>query len=179
MKKTLLIIIMMLLMGNIPAIAYQSLWEVYDEAGGSGEYDKWLDLDPSIEYLGNLNITTGLNVYINGHGALIHGRINTGAICVSGSHLDIENCVIIDGHAGLYIGSGSSAIIKNNTITGMTDSGIRTFYIGIGANTQIYDNIITDCYYGYFGIENEIPGYIGFNTVYNTISYRYAEFCPG
>lgn len=179
MKKFLMIIIIILLVGNIPAIAYESLLEVYNQAGGYGEYDKWLELDPDVEYLGNLSIAPGVNVYINGHGALIHGRTNSGAICVSNSHLDIENCVIIDGHAGLYIGAGASAVIKNNTIKGMIDSGIRTFYINGGVNSQIYNNIITDCNYGFFGIDYEIPQYIGFNTVYNTISYRYAELCPG
>ena len=179
MKKTSMITILVLVLAlGVPALAYQSLYEVYQDAGGYGNYDKWIDLDPTVEYLGNLNIN-GVAVYINGHGAIIHGRVSTGAICVTNATLDIENCIFVEGGAGIYLGNGSAGEIHNNVMTGMTDSGIRSYYIGANNNVNIWDNIITDCNYGFFGIEGELPQYIAYNTVFNATTYRYAEYCPG
>jgi len=178
MRKLTLFFIVLILAGGTPAIAYQSLWEAYQDAPSYGGYDVYLELDQAIEYEGPLNIVGGVNVYINGNGAIIHG-VNGVSIGVANSNLDIENCVIVGGIGGIYVGPQGSGTINNNTITGMTDAGIRTYYPNQSVGVFIRNNIITDCYYGFFGIEDELPEYIGYNTIYDTWSYRYAEFCPG
>lgn len=179
MIKKLLAIAFILLLGVIPLMAYESLQDVYLAASGNGDYDKYIELNPDIEYLGDLRISAGHNVFLDGHGALIHGEgdnfVNIG---VSLSTLDIQNCVIVGGLGGIYMGVQASGTIKNLTILGCVEAGIRTYSVGSPNEIAVYDNIITDCLYGFFCNEDEHPQYLGDNTVYNTVSYRYAHFCP-
>jgi hypothetical protein len=179
MIKMVMIATLLIFIAAVPAIAYQSLNEVYANASGNGQYDKYLDLDPAVEYLGDLNVTGGVNVCINGNGAIIHGQSNCPSLCISGSNLHIEDCVMIGGMGAIYIAGDGSITAINNTITGCFESGIRTYYLGNNFLSELWNNIITDCYYGVFVIENERPYYIGYNTVYGITSFRYAEFCPG
>jgi len=179
MRKLFLLFIVLLTAGGSPAFAYQILWEVYQDAPAFGDYDAYIELDPAIEYEGPLNIVGGVNVYINGNGAIIHGNSGVSVGVANNSNLDIENCVIVGGIGGIYVGPAGSGTINNNTITGMSDAGIRTYYPNHSAGVFIINNIITDCYYGFIGIEYELPEYIGYNTVYDAWHYRYAEFCPG
>ena len=76
------------------------------------------------------------------------------------------------------MGIQASGTIKNLTILGCVEAGIRTYSVGSPNEIAVYDNIITDCLYGFFCNEDEHPQYLGDNTVYNTVSYRYAHFCP-
>ena len=158
--------------------AYQSLQEVYDQAQPDGEYSKYIELDPDIEYVGDLQIFNGQNVYINGHGAIIYGESSDLVIGVYSSNLDIENCVIVGGYGGIYISNLSSGNIYSNTIIGCEEAGIRTYYIDRNVDTEIWDNIITDCDYGVFGVEDELPDYVAFNDIYNISEMPYAQFCP-
>ena len=178
MRKPILIVTLFMFLCNIPVLAYESLYEVYSNAGGNGQYDKYLELNPDIEYLGDLNVVNGVNAYIDGHGAIIHGQDSRPAICVSGANLHLQNCVIVGGYGGVYLASDCSAMLVNNTITGCFDSGVKSYSINY-SNTQYWNNIITDCYYGIYCVEYERPYYIAYNTIHNTTSYRYAEYCPG
>jgi hypothetical protein len=174
------IVALALLLGFAPCMAYQSLQEVFDQATGQGEYDKYIELNPYMEYLGDLGIPTGYNVCIMGNGARIFSRnAYMVHVTVSAARLDIQNCVFIGGGGAVYLALGAAGTIKNNTIIGCSSAGIRTYTIGEDNEVYIYDNIITDCYDGVFCNEDEHPDYLGYNTVYNVGRYRYAEICPG
>jgi hypothetical protein len=179
MNKMLLIVVSFILVACLPAFAYQSLQQIFLEADGQGEYDKYIELDPDIEYLGDLRIEPGFNVYLDGNGAYIYAQSGSMLqIGVRGSKLDIQNCVMIGGLCGIYSVNEGSGTFKNNTIIGCTDAGIKSLYPNSVAGCYIYDNIITDCMDGLYCVEGEHPQYIGYNTIYNVSRYRYAEFCP-
>jgi len=160
------------------AFSYQSLQEVYNEAEPGQQFDKYIELDPEIEYLGDLMIFDGMNVYIDGHGAKIYGEHTDLVIGVYSSNLEIHNCVIIGGYGGIYISNLSSGKIYCNTIIGCSEAGIRTYYIDRNKDTEIYDNIITDADYGVFVIEDELPDYVAFNDLHNISQIGYVQYCP-
>jgi len=81
MTKILLIIIALLIAFS-PLYAYQSLQEVFDSAQPAEGYDRYVVLDNTIEYEGDLIVTYGQRAYINGNGALIHGISNMISIIV-------------------------------------------------------------------------------------------------
>jgi parallel beta-helix repeat protein len=178
MEKNLICIVSLLLIAAIPAFAYESLQEVYNNAGSQGIYDKYVELDPAIEYLGDLNISGNISVRLDGNGALIHGRDNAIAIAVWGSHVDISHCVISGGAYGIYFSANSYGTIYCNTISGCVDFGITALYPNANERTEVYDNIVTDCYHGFYCMELNHPDYLGYNTIFNIQAYRYAEFCP-
>jgi len=178
MKGKILLIISIILITGLPVFAYQSLQQIFLAADGQGSYDKYIELDPDIEYLGDLRITGGLDVYLDGNGAYIYAQNSSMIqIGVNGSKLDIQECVLIGGICGIYSVNGGSGTYKNNTITGCTDAGIKVLN-PIIADSHIYDNIITECTDGFYCVEYEHPQYLGYNTIYNMSRYRYAEFCP-
>jgi len=172
-----LLLIILTFMISLPAYGYVSLQEVYDAAGPNGDYDKFIVLDPSVEYFGDLYISDQLMVYLNGNGALIHS-CDSMAIFVSGADLTIFNCVIIGGQYGIQFWSNSSGLIFSNTVTGCDSTGIAVSFPNLDKGVEVYDNIITDCAYGFTCIEDFRPAYLDFNTVYNTSIFRYAEWCP-
>ncbi len=171
------ILLLVLLIGR-SAMALQSLQLVYDQAGPEGRYDKHIVLNPAEQYIGDLTIAPGHNVYIEGAGSLIFGQNGVNAITVSGSNLDIHHCVIAGGLNGIEIEVGGSATINNNTIYGVTACGIKTGELDTIAWTTIWDNIVTECRYGIYILDEHIPHYIAFNTVHDIDSIRYAAFCP-
>ena len=164
-----------LLMMASPAFAYLSLQELFDQAGPYGGYDKYIELDPAEEYIGDLWIDSDVSVRLIGNGALVHGGI--AAITVMYGRLNISGCVIVGGYEGLFYSTSSSGEIYNNTIANCQNYGISVIYPNDNEGVYITDNIITNCYYGIFCIEDHHPAYIGFNTVWNTQSFRYAEQC--
>ena len=179
MRLIMLLTVIMLLLGGVPCMAYESLQQLFNEADSYGEYDRYIVLDPDTEYSGDLRIMAGHSVCVVGNGARIYAQSNNLIqVGVYSSRLDIQNCVMIGGLGGIYFGTNASGTICNNTITGCSESGIRLFAIGSYNQDYVYDNIITDCYYGLFCNELERPSYLGYNTVYDIYSYRYAEFCP-
>ena len=178
MKKLLLSAVMAIVIITGPVNAYQSLQEVFNQAGGSGDYDKYLELNPAIEYLGDLNMPNGLNACIQGNGAIIFGVANNTAIRVGISNLDISNCIIVGGHLGIFFDTLASGIINSNTITGCDSAGVTVLYNTSQVVIEVWDNIITDCFIGFLCVEYMQPDYLGHNTVYNAGFYRYAEFCP-
>ena len=180
MNKILLLITSFILVACLPAFAYQSLQQIFLDADGQDGYDKYIELDPDVEYLGDLRILGGLDVYLDGNGAYIYAQSGVMLqISVSGSKLDIQNCVLIGGLCGIYSVNYGSGTFKNNTIVGCTDAGIKSLYPNSTAGCYIYDNIIMDCIDGLYCVHGERPQYIGYNTIYNVSRYRYAEFCPG
>ncbi|MCP4580137.1 MAG: right-handed parallel beta-helix repeat-containing protein [candidate division Zixibacteria bacterium] len=178
MRKLWIISAAVLLLGCVPLLADQSLQEVFDLSESYGEYDKYIELDPELEYIGDLEIPAGLRVYLNGHGALIQGRSYSTSIKVMGSLLDLSNCVIVDGYYGIYYDTLSAGSIHSNTVVGCRYSGISVMYQDMNFDVEIWDNIITDCVIGFLCIEDWIPVYIGYNTVYGMEMFRYAELCP-
>lgn len=175
--KTISVVLLVILF-CISAAAFQSLQSVYDQAGPEGRYDKHIVLNPAEQYLGDLSIPPGHNVYIEGGGAMIFGQAGIAAISVSGSNIDINHCLIVGGLNGIQITDNGSATISNNTFYGLAASGIRTAELDSNALTTIWDNIIVNCRYGIYILAEHIPHYIAFNTIYDMDSIRYAAFCP-
>ncbi|MEE9555195.1 MAG: hypothetical protein V3W18_12975 [candidate division Zixibacteria bacterium] len=179
MKRLVLITIILTLTAYVPALAYQSLQEIYDNADGNGLYDKYIQLNPDLEYLGDLRISDSVNVRIDGKGAVIFGIDEEVAVNIHYANVDISNCVIVGGSCGIFFGAGASGDIYCNTITGSTFSGIAVTYPDLEAGVEVWDNIITESFFGLYCVEDYHPRYIGYNTVYDTESFRYAELCPG
>jgi len=179
MNKILIIVALIVLITCSPVFAYQSLQQIFLDADGQNGYDKYIELDPDIEYLGDLRISGGLDVYLDGNGAHIYAQNSSMLqIGVNGSKLDIQNCVLIGGLCGIYSANEGSGTFRNNTIVGCLDAGIKVLYPNGIIGNYIYDNIITGCTDGLYCVELEHPQYIGYNTIYNVSRYRYAEFCP-
>jgi hypothetical protein len=153
--------------------------EAYDQASGNGRYSKYLELDSTINYDGDLVISTGQNVYIDGHGSLIFGSENDISVRVGlGSNLDIQRCVFIGGQGGILLDSLVSGTINNNTIVGCREAGIKAQIGFRNDQIAIWSNIITDCLFGIYCIDS-IPAYVDFNDIYDIDSLRYALYCPG
>ena len=162
-----------------PALAYESLQQVYDNAGPMGEYDKYIELDPATGYLGDLVIATGLHTYINGHGAIIHGEPGARAVWVFASSLDIANCIIVGGMNGIHYDTLSAGSIHNNTVVGCDSIGIVVFYHDYNQGAEVWDNIIVGGMYGFIRLEGWPLNYMDYNTIYNSSIYRYGDYCPG
>jgi len=178
MKRTVAGVILILLVLSSAVSAYESLQAVYDIAESNGLYDKYLCLDPNVQYLGDLSLSDHIKVRIDGNGAIIFAPEEEIAIEVHQAGLDIFNCVIIGGSCPLFYDSGSEGVIRNNTIIGGSSYGIAVVYPG-PKNVFVWDNIIVGSFIGFYCIENHHPKYLGFNTVYDTGRFRYAELCPG
>jgi hypothetical protein len=174
--RPLLLVILTLAL-SLPAYGYQSLQEVFDNAGPNGDYQKYMELDPGVEYLGDLYISDQMMVYLNGNGALIHGGDEM-SIFVSGADMTLFNCVIVGGKIGIQFWSNASGIIFSNTISRTDSIGIDVSFPNLDKGVEVYDNIITDTDYGFTCVEEYRPVYLDFNTVYNTDVMRYAEWCP-
>jgi len=163
--------------------AYQSLQQVYDNAGPGGGYDKLLELDPVEEYAGDLNVPSGVTVCIHGNGAKIIGLSSPNrCIRVYGSKLDIDHCVLAGRNTaddGIYYDTNSHGRATNNTVVGFENAGIITNYIQVSSGMVIENNVITDCYYGYYGIENYMPTYFAYNCIWGNRSLNHAYYCPG
>ncbi len=107
MKK---ILILVLLIG-INSVYSITLKEIYEIAPAQGEYDKYLVLETGVTYTGGLLIgkfydpiidelsgPQGLDVRIEGNGAILD--LEGEQICISycNNKLDIDNCIIINGN---------------------------------------------------------------------------------
>ena len=174
-----IIISIITLLTPILAVAHESLMETYNQASNYGRYDKYLELDPSLPYDGDLVIPSGQNVYIDGRGALIFGGESDISVWVSdGSNLDIQQCIFVGGQIAILFDSLVSGTINNNTIVGTSDAAIRAQLGFDNAETYIWSNIIVDCLFGIYCIDS-IPAYVAFNDIYGIDSLRYALYCPG
>ena len=108
MKKQLFLIIVFIFVINAYSI---TLKEVYETAPAQGNYDKYLVLETGVTYTGGLLIgkiynfsidelsgPEGLDVRIEGNGAILD--LEGEQICISycNNKLDIDNCVIVNGN---------------------------------------------------------------------------------
>jgi len=163
--------------------AYQSLQQIYDAAEPGGGYDKLLELDPAEEYGGDLSIPAGVTVCIHGNGAKIIGLSSPSrAIQVYGSQLDIDHCVFVGrdtGAEGIFFNSSSWGEVTNNTIVDFRNSGIKVYYYNVSQGLVIENNIISGCYYGFYGEEGYLPTYFAYNDVWGNAGLNYAYYCPG
>jgi len=186
-KRTILILAgFTFLLGSMFASkgwAYQSLQQVYDNAGPGGGYDKLLELDPAEEYAGDLSIPYGVTVCIQGNGAKIIGLSSPDrAIRVYGSGLDIDRCIFVGretGANGIYFDSNSYGQVTNNTIVDFNNAGIKVYYYNVSRGLVIENNIITGCYYGFYGEEGYLPTYFAYNDIWGNSGINYAYYCPG
>jgi hypothetical protein len=184
-RTTVILTGLAILLGSMLASqgwAYQSLQEVYNNAGPGGGYDKLLELDPAVEYGGDLSIPSGVTVCIHGKGAKIFGLSSPNrAIQVYGSGLDIDHCVFVGddvGNDALYFDTTSYGEVINNTIVDFRNAGIKVYYYNVSQGLRVENNIVIGCAYGVYAEENYEPTYIAYNDFRNN-GYNYAHYCPG
>ncbi|MCP4632550.1 MAG: hypothetical protein GY855_06450 [candidate division Zixibacteria bacterium] len=175
MKKLVLLLIILLVASQ--AYGYQSLREVYDNAEPGDGYLKYIVLDPELEYAGDLITSYRDTVRIIGNGAIIHA-VSSNAISANRTMLDVSGCVFVDGISAITYQSGSSGKIFNNTIVGFSESGIKIDHPNLNVNVEVFNNIITNCQYGIWAIEEYLPEYIAYNVIHSISGFEYAQLCP-
>lgn len=163
------------------ASADQSLQEVYYAAGPGEGYDKLLDLDPQETYIGDLLICDWNSVCIHGNGALVvtpdpEWRI---AIRVLWSQLDVDHLVIECGYGGIEYGLDAYGVVKNNTIVGASENGVRTGLVPSGQSMEFINNIIAHNKYGVYVLEVCLPTNVCYNDLWDNYSGHYVKFCEG
>ncbi|MDY6915263.1 MAG: hypothetical protein SVM86_02965, partial [Candidatus Cloacimonadota bacterium] len=138
-----------------------SLQEAYEQAYSNGEYEKYLSLETGQIYEGGLLIgkvfdpisqqlqgNEGLDVKIEGNGAILDLQGQQIAISYVHNRLDIENCVILNGNVryrgdnGLMVQESPYGEIKYVTFYKPHDYAIRLQ--GSGKNINIEKNIVVD-----------------------------------
>jgi hypothetical protein len=180
MRRRLLIVpALFILFGLLSdAHSYESLLNLYNQASPSGRYTKYIELDSTLQYTGDLMIPSDQYVYINGHGAIIFNPPAIPSIYVGiNSNLDIERCIFVGGLMALNFAQIAGGTINNNTIVGCREQSI---YCDGGYNNQqlnIWNNIICDAMFAVYCIDS-IPGYTAYNDLYNIDSIGYALYCP-
>ena len=102
-----------------------SLQEVFDNASGYGEYEKYIILDPNTIYTGGIGIFEG-DVYINCQGSVIDLEEGNGIWIYADENylatLDIQYCNIINGayyglsYSGISSGTVTNCNFYNNNI---------------------------------------------------------------
>ncbi|MBD3168053.1 MAG: hypothetical protein GF307_01125 [candidate division Zixibacteria bacterium] len=179
MKRIIIAAMALLMLLPASGFAYESLQAVFDSAGSAFGYDKYIVLDPRVEYEGDLQIYSGDKVRIIGNGAKIYGQQYNNSIYVYYSLLDVSDCIFIGGQRCLYYEINSQGKVFNNTLIGADSAGIQTYYPNSNYDVEIYDNIIYDCYFGIAAAEDYLPAYIGYNIINNSGWYNYAQYCYG
>ena len=158
MKKILLIVSILIFGFNAHSI---TLKEAYEIAPAQGEYDKYLVLETGVTYTGGLLIgkifdpivadlsgQEGLNVRIEGNGAILD--LESEQICISycNNKLDIDNCIIINGnirYRGINNPTGTeipTGYVEYCTFYEPHDYAIRLQ--GAGGNITLERNIFVD-----------------------------------
>ena len=94
------------------------------------------------------------------------------------SNLDIQNCVLVGGHAGIVLDIGASGTINNNTMTGFGYAGFWAWLGYTHTATYVWSNIITNSLFGLF-CTDLVPDYVDFNDIYDIDSIGRALYCPG
>jgi len=158
MKKSILIVILL----HFISISFSiTLKEVYETAVAQDEYDKYLVLETGVTYTGGFLIgkifdpvltdltgPEGLDVRIEGNGAILD--LEGEQICISycNNKLDIDNCIIINGNiryrginnpTGIEIPTG---YIQYCTFYQPQDYAVRLQ--GAGENITLERNIFVD-----------------------------------
>ena len=138
-----------------------SLKEAFDSASPQGDYDKYMELNTGEVYTGGLLIgkvfdqptsslygEEGLNIRIQGNGAILD--LQGSEICISccENYLDIEDCIIINGGIR-YRGMDNSMFdqrpwgsVRYVTFFQPHDYGVRLQ--GTGQNITVERNIIVN-----------------------------------
>jgi hypothetical protein len=185
MRKMVLFLIPIILLGVNQAFSYQSLQEVFDNAGPGEGYDKYVVLNPFVEYEGDLIIESAGSVRIIGNGAMIFGNQFHRCIQVFDSQLDISGCIIkIIGPGGYRVciaySTDSYGSVFNNTLISSNYAGVFTDgEHSINPGVEIYDNIMFDCRFSILGYDVLVPVYIAYNIIFESRAYDYAKICPG
>ena len=158
MNKLLLFIFLLIFGFNAHSI---TLKEVYEIAPAQGEYDKYLVLETGVTYAGGLLIgkifdpnidelsgQDGLNVRIEGNGAILD--LEGEQICISfcDNKLDIDNCVIINGNIRYRgINNALGEVMPNGYVQYCTFYQPQDYAIrlqGAGGNIILERNIFAD-----------------------------------
>lgn len=156
------------------AFGFESLQYAYNMAQPAMGYDKYVQLDPDLEYQGDLVIESAGRIRIDGGGAKIFPSYMLQSIKVENSTLDISGCVFIMNMNSITYGIGSDGKIFQNTIYGNDHSGIYIREHNPDPGIEIYDNIIANCENGIMVAPYYYAEYIAYNIVFNSNAYNYA-----
>ena len=158
MRKHLLLLMLLIFVINVYST---TLKEVYEIAPALGEYDKYLVLETGVTYTGGLLIgkiydpiidelsgPEGLDVRIEGNGAILD--LEGEQICISfcNNKFDIDNCIIINGnirYRGFNNAFGEvmpTGYVQYCTFFQPHDHAIRLQ--GAGGNITLERNIFVD-----------------------------------
>lgn len=162
-----------LLLGTGNLYCSTLLQSVYHSAGPGDGYDKLMILERGEVYIGPLTIPSGVSCCIRGNDAVC-SLLNTDILVMSGSSLDISDCVLYGGHYTLHYQDGADGLIRGNTIYGGVD-GIRA----VLAQVTIENNIIANNSGMGIAVDEDLLPVIQYNDVWNNLGGNYMAFCVG
>ena len=156
-----------------------SLQEIFDNASGNDDYDKYIILEPNTIYTGGVGIYEG-DIYVNCQGSTIDLEEGNGIWVYADnqypSSLDIEHCSIANGlYYGLSFGGSSSGNIYNcNFIE--TNFGLKLFD---NSNVYITNSIFSNQQSMGIGLYTEIPTIEASHLLFWNNEADCLENCPG
>jgi len=174
-KSFMIVFLAIILAGAASAMDIQ---DAYDACGAAGGYDKYLELNPTTTYTGELTVDQGKDSCIKGNGAKIYID-SYGKIEAEGSYtkLDMDH-VVIYGH-----GSGEGVHYRDaakGTINFCTINNFRYgAYVWGTSNLTIKNSIITNN--STYGVaKQDISAvYISYVDAWGNLHGNYYEYCAG
>jgi hypothetical protein len=152
--------------------------DAYDACGPAGGYDKYLELNPGLNYTGNLTADTAKDSYIKGNGAEIYIDAY-GKILADGSStkLDMDH-VVINGHGsgnGVNYSNGAKGIINFCTINNFMDG----LYVWGVSDATLKNSIVTNNSRYAVAKEDIASVRISYVDVWGNSEGNYYQFCNG
>jgi hypothetical protein len=174
-KRFSIVFLAIVLAGAASAMDIQ---DAYDACGPAEGYDKYLELNPTTTYTGELTVDQGKDSCIKGNGAVIHLDDNGRIIAVgSGTQLDIDHAVIYGNGSGygVRVEGGAKATIDFCTINNF-HFGV---YIWDFSNVTLKNSITTNNFvYGVGYAEIAIVN-ITYVDAWNNGQGNYGKYCSG
>ena len=157
-----------------------SLQEIFDNASGNDDYDKYIILEPNTIYTGGVGIYEG-DIYINCQGSTINLEEGNGIWVYADveylSSLDIEHCTVTNGlYYGLSFGGIAEGNINNCNFIN-TNFGLKLFdESNVFVTNSIFSNNLT---YG-IGLYSESPTLeTSYSLFWDNLEEDCMESCPG
>ena len=157
-----------------------TLQEAYDLSDSSGDYDKYVILEPNTIYTGGLGIYEG-NVFIDCNGSIIDLQLGNGIWVYADenypSQLDIENCIVTNSdYYGLSYGGTSIGSITNCNLIN-TNFGLKLFD---NSDVVVTNSIFSSNNTFGIGIYTELPNLeISYSLFWENVESDCMENCPG
>jgi len=153
-----------------------NLQDLYNACGPANGYDKYLELDPMVDYEGRLTVDSGVMTAIKGNGAQVDlGPY--GYIFAEGEDtvLDIDHVVIYgnDGAPGIYYEAASTGTVDSCTVDGC-QSGVLAW---IDTVVSIKNSVFTNSTEYGIAKYDSAKTTITYCDVWNNGIYDFGEFC--